>query len=151
MKNSCVIQIFKSHYYKLIFVISLFLVSFLVPNKIFYGYYYLIEILFIILTSLTTTCFVRGIKEKAYSAKSNGASLVGILSIIFGFGVLQACVIGSPVCGATIGTGMVALIFPAFNFIKVCGILVIISSIFVQVLTLYSMNCFKSNYKKVKK
>jgi len=147
------LEIFKSHYCKFIFLIFLIVVYFLVPKKIFYSYYTILGILFIIITALTSTCFIRIIKERVYSARVSGASFIGVLSIIFGFGALQACTIGAPVCGASIGGGILALIFPgiAFNFMEKYSFWIIIFSIIFQFFALYSMNCFKFNCKGVKK
>ena len=145
MKKYYLLQIFKSNYCKFVFLISLIGVYFLVPKKVFYSYYTLIGITFIITTSLIITCLIRIIKENVLSAKASGASLLGILSIIFGFGALQACTIGAPVCGATIGGGILALIFPgfAFNLIEKYSIPIVLISVLIQLLTLYLMKCFK--------
>jgi len=154
LKKPYFLEIFKSHYCKFIFLIALIGVYFLTPKKIFYGpYYTLLGILFIIMTSLTLTCFVRSIKDRVFSAKANGASLLGILSMVFGFGALQACAIGAPVCGATIGGGVIALIVPgfAFNLIAKYSIWIVLVSIFIQFFALYYMKCFKSICKAVKK
>ncbi len=144
-KRLYILNIFKSNYCKIIFLISLILVSFLIPKKIFYGFYSILGVVFILLTALTLTCLIRNVKEKISSAKSNGASVIGILSILFGFGALQACTIGAPVCGATLGAGVIALIFPGvlFSFLEKYGIVIIIFSIIIQIISLYFMNCFK--------
>ena len=154
LKKPYFLEIFKSHYCKFIFLIALIGVYFLTPKKIFYEpYYTLLGIFFIIMTSLTLTCFVRSIKDRVFSAKANGVSLLGILSIVFGFGALQACTVGAPVCGATIGGGVIALIFPgfAFNLIEKYSLWIVLISIFIQFLALYYMKCFKSICKEVKK
>lgn len=145
MKKYYLLGIFKSYYCQFVFLIALVGTYFLVPKKVFYGYYALIGIFFIIMASLTIACLVRTIKEKVLSAKASGASLLGILSIIFGFGALQACTIGAPVCGATIGGGIIALIFPgfAFSLIEKYSVLIVLISIFIQLLALYLMKCFQ--------
>lgn len=152
MKKIFLIGIFKSHYCKLVFLISALLISLLIPKKIFYGYYNILAILFILVTSLTATCFIRNIKERILSAKNSGASLIGIISIIFGIGALQVCTIGAPVCGASIGMGIAALLFPgiAFSFAEKYGIWLVSFSIIIQLIALYFMNCFKFiNIKKI--
>lgn len=148
MKKYYLLEIFKSHYCQLVFLISLIGTYFLVPQKVFYGHYTWIGILFIITTALTITCLVRSIKERVLSAKAGGASLLGILSIIFGFGALQACTIGAPVCGATIGGGIVALIFPGFAFglVEKYSVPIVLVSIFIQLLSLYLMKCFQKTH-----
>ena len=148
MKKYYLLEIFKSHYCQFVFLISLVGIYFLVPKKVFYGYDTLIGIFFIVMTSLTITCLVRSIKEKVLSAKASGASLLGILSIIFGFGALQACTIGAPVCGATIGGGILALIFPgfAFSLMEKYSVPIVLISIFIQLLALYLMKCFQKTH-----
>jgi len=148
MKKYYLLEIFKSHYCQFVFLIALVVTYLLVPKKVFYSYYILIGIFFIAATSLTITCLVRSIKERILSAKASGASLVGILSIIFGFGALQACTIGAPVCGATIGGGIMALIFPSFalNLMEEYGIPIVLISTLIQILSLYLMKCFQKIY-----
>ena len=91
------------------------------------------------------TCFVRSLKEKIYTAKSNGASLLGILAIIFGFGAIQAGTIGAPICGASIGAGVIAIAYPnlAMNFFEDYSVTIILVSILIQIIALYLMKCFK--------
>ena len=153
MKEVYLMRLFRSHYCKSVFLLSLILTSFLVPKKIFYGYYSIIGSLFILITSLTITCFIRNIKMKAFAAKESGASLVSIIMIVLGLGALQACTIGSPICGASIGAGFFALFFPsiAFNLIEENSILIVVISILIQILALYFMGCFKFSCKEVVK
>ncbi len=145
MRRFFLIDLFESNYCRIVFVISLILIYFLTPKKIFYSYYTIIGVLFILFTSFVITCFIRNIKEKVSLAKSNGASIFGILAIIFGFGALQACTIGSPICGASIGAGFLALFFPgvALNLLEKYSIWILIFSLIIQVFVLYFMNCFK--------
>ena len=137
-------KIFKSKYCRLVFLISLILVFLLMPKKVFYGYYIILGTIFVLLTSITLTCLVRNIKDKIQSAKSNGASLIGILGIIFGFSALQVCTIGAPVCGATIGASIIALIFPGFAFkvLEDYSLIVVTLSLLIQIFALYYLKCF---------
>lgn len=152
MKTRYFIEIFKSNYCKFVFLISLVLVFIATPKKIFYEFYTILGIFFILITSLTITCFVRNIKEKIKEAKIHGASLIGIISIVFGIGALQACTIGAPVCGASIGAGVVALFFPglAFGLLEKYSILITIISILIQIIALHYMKCFKVIFQKSK-
>jgi len=102
---------------------------------------------------LTITCFVRNIKEKVLLAKSNGASIISMIMIIFGFGALQVCTIGSPICTASIGAGFLALFFPgvAFHILEKYSVLIVVFSIIFQAFALYFMNCFKLFCKEVRK
>ena len=153
MKRIYLTEIFKSNYCKVIFILSLILITVLIPKKIFYSYYSILGALFIFVTSITITCFIRNIKEKVFLAKANGASIIGIITIILGFGGLQACTVGAPVCGASIGAGFFALFFPgiAMDLIEKYSILVIILSIIIQIFALYFMNCFKKCKEVLKK
>ncbi|MEM3370227.1 MAG: hypothetical protein QXW00_02105 [Candidatus Woesearchaeota archaeon] len=145
-----IFRVLKSHYCKFVFLISAIGLSLLLPRKVYYGYYWIIAILFIITTSSIITCFVRSVKEKVYSAKRNGASLLGIIATIFGFGALQACTVGAPVCGAYLSTGILALIVPgfAFNFFERYSLSIIAISIVVQLIALYHMGCIADKPKK---
>jgi len=147
-KRYYLLEVFKSHYCQFVFAISLLVTYFLVPKRIFYSYYTWIGVFFIITTSLTITCLVRSIKEKIISTKNSKLSLLGILSIILGFGALETCTIGAPVCGAAIGGGIIALIFPGFtfNFIEKYSIQVVLISLLIQLVNLYLMKCFKKIY-----
>jgi len=138
-------KFFKSDYCKVIFLASLILTYVFIPKKIFYSYYTIIGVAFIIIASLTITCFVKNIKEKVYAAKAQGASVVGIITILLGLVGLQACTIGAPVCGASIGAGVLALFFPliAMELIKAHSFLVIYASLIIQIVALYFMGCFK--------
>ena len=144
LKNLVLFQIFKSTYCIFTFVLSLIIVSLLAPAKIFY-HHNLIGYAFIILTSLLITCLVRNIKEKVYSARINGASVLGILSIILGFGALEVCAMSAPVCGAYISTGILALFLPniAFSFFEEYHMSIIFFSFLIQFFALYQMQCFK--------
>ncbi len=143
-KNLALFQIFKSKYCIFTFILSVFAVSLLAPRQIFH-HNDLIGFIFIISTALLITCLVRNIKEKVYSARINGASILGILSIILGFGALEACAMSAPVCGAYISTGFLALFFPNFalTFFEKYNTLVILSSFIIQFFALYQMKCFK--------
>ncbi len=144
MNRLFLFQMFESNCCKFVFVISLVIVYLLVPKKIFYGYYTILGGLFIISTSLVISCFVRNIRERVFSASKNGASFVGILMSIFGLSALQICTIGAPVCGVSIGAGLLSMIFPAmaFNFLEEYGIYVVILSLVAQIFALYFMKCF---------
>lgn len=145
IKDWYLVKIFKSYYCKIIFIISLIAAYFLVPNKIFYGYYAIWGIIYIIIFALILTCIIRNIKEKILLAKTYKSSLIGILAAALGIAALQVCSIGVPVCGAAVGAGILSLIFPNFflYFLNKYALLIIISSIIIQTLALYFMNCFK--------
>lgn len=144
MINITLLKIFKSNYCKVVFIFSLIGLFFLIPKKIFYGNYLIIGIIFIFLSSLLVTCLIRDIKERVHSAKAGGASFLGIIVIVVGLGAIQSCSIGAPICGASIGIGVLSFIFPniALNFLEKYSLIIIIISLFFQVFSLYFMNCF---------
>ncbi len=142
------IKIFKSDYCKFVFLLSLIFVFILVPHKIFYRFYTILGILFIVITSLTITCFVWGIKQKINYAKTQGVSFIGLITIILGFGALQACTIGVPACTVSVGAGFFALFFPGvvLGLLGKYSVAIVIISLMIQLLALYFMNCFKREY-----
>lgn len=144
-KKPYILHIFKSHYCKTIFILSLIAGYFLVPEKVFYRWYTLLAIIFIIVFALTITCLIRNIKERFKDAKSQGKSLVGIISMVLGISALQVCGVGAPICGATVGAGIVSLIFPSFalGFLEKYSLWIIVFSIIFQLISLYFMKCYQ--------
>ena len=138
-------KIFKSNYCKIIFILIFFLSYFLIPKKVFHGWWSLIAILFMFFFSLVMTCIVRNIKEKILLAKTYKSSLVGILATAIGLSALQVCGVGAPICGATIGTGFLSVFLPGIfmKFLDDFAIYILIASIILQAISLYFMNCFK--------
>ncbi|MGB9763385.1 MAG: hypothetical protein ACPLW7_05285 [Minisyncoccia bacterium] len=139
------LKIFKSHYCKIVFVISLIGAYFLVPKTIFYGLYTILGILYMIIFAVTLTCIVRNIKEKVLLVKTYQSSIIGIIAAALGLAALQVCGIGAPVCGAAISAGILSVIFPNIfiNFLNKYALIIIIISIGIQAIALYFMNCFK--------
>ena len=137
--------IFKSKYCLIVFVLSLVISYFLVPKTVFYGVYTILAIAFMAAFALTLTCIVRNIKEKVLLAKTYKSSIVGILATALGLVALQVCGIGAPVCGATVGLGIVSSIFPAvfIELMSKYAIYLILISLIFQLFALYFMDCFK--------
>lgn len=146
MKNTRFYQVFQSRYCLFVFVLMLFLSYFLVPQKIFYGFYSLIGVFFIISFSLTFTCLVKSIKDQIIAQrKQKIKSIVGVISGLIGLSALHACTLGAPVCGVSIGMGIVAAIFPAvaFNFLNDYALWIIMISIIIQMFSLNQLKCFR--------
>jgi len=145
MQNWYLIKIFKSHYCKIVFLLSLIGAYFLVPKTVFYGAYTILGVIYMIVFALTLTCLIRSIKEKILLAKHYKGSLIGILAAALGMAALQVCGIGAPVCGAAISAGILSVIFPSIfiSFLNKYALLIIVSSIIIQGIALYYMNCFK--------
>jgi len=148
IKDLYLFKIFKSRYCCGTFLATLIIISILIPKKIFYGYYSILGGFFILLSSLLLTCFVRNIKEKVVLAKAQKMSFLGIIFLVIGLAAMGTCGVGAPVCGASVAGGVIALLFPgfAFAFFSDHSIVIILFSMFAQVIALYYMNCFKKSH-----
>ncbi len=134
----------KSKYCLLTLILSLFLTYFLIPKHVFYGWFKIIAIIFMISASLNLTCLIRNIKERIKIAKTYKNSVLSLIGIGLGFGALQVCGVGAPICGASIGAGLISVFFPGLhNFLFEYSIHIIILAIILQFIALYFMNCFK--------
>jgi hypothetical protein len=145
MKDWYLVKIFRSHYCKIVFIISLILAYFLVPQSVFYSWYSLLGVLYMTVFALTLTCIVRNIKEKILLAKTYQSSIIGVLAAALGMAALQVCGIGAPVCGAAISAGLLSVIFPSvfLSFLNKYALLIVVGSIILQGIALYFMNCFR--------
>jgi len=135
----------KSKYCIGVFAVSLILGYISVPKSVFYGIYLIFAGIFIISFALTLTCVVRNVKEKIVLARTYKSSLVGIIATGVGLAALQVCGVGAPVCGATVGLGILSAIFPiAFvDILSKYSLEIIVVSIIFQLGALYFMNCFE--------
>ncbi len=139
-----VVKIFKSYFCQIAFLLFLVGSYFLIPKNVFYGWYNVLAGLFMVAFALTLTCLARNIKEKVILAKTYKSSILGIIATALGLSVLQVCGVGAPVCGASIGAGVVSLFFPSFalNFFEKYSLYIIIGLITIQIIALYYMKCF---------
>ncbi len=145
-KRFFILQIFQSHYCQFVFGASLILGYFIVPKKIFYGFYdTALGIIFITVFALVITCLVRQTKERIKLAKTYSGAVIGIIATAIGLTALEACGIGAPVCGAMVGMGFLSVILPisTIDIVSQYAIPILIGSILIQLLSLYFMNCFK--------
>ena len=145
ISETYLINTLKSHYCKIVFAISLLVSYFLVPGKIFYGWYTLLGISFMIIFALVIMCIVRNVKEKVVLAKTYEGSIVSIIAIAIGLAALEVCGVGAPVCTATIGIGVFSALLPgvALGFFEKYGTYIVVGTIILQAISLYFMNCFK--------
>ncbi len=145
MNKPFLIKMFDSHYCKVVFALSVALMWFISPKRIFYKYYAILGWTFIITSSLVLTCFIRNIKERVVTARSQGSSLLGILLIAIGLVAMNVCTVGAPICGASVAVGILSLILPgvAMGFFEKYAVAIIASSIALQLVALYYMKCFK--------
>ncbi len=140
-----IITVLQSHYCQIVFLATLFVSYFLIPAKVFYGWGYVLAISFMLVFALSLTCIIRNVKERILLAKTYKQSIWQIVLIILGLSAFQVCGIGAPICGATVGLGMVSIIFPGvfINFLDEYYLLIILFSIILQLISLYFMKCFK--------
>lgn len=146
MSEILLFKIMKSKYCILLFFLSLILGYFLVPKRMFYGYYFVLATIYIFLFSMTMVCLVRSIKEKALVLKRQGVGFFSIVVSIIGLGAMQFCSVGAPMCGAALGAGFLSIIFPSFmiKFFERYSFYILVFSIIVQALILYQVGCFKN-------
>ncbi len=134
-----------------VYLLALAASYFLTPRFLFFRYTFLVSI-FIILFSLNVTCVIYHIKERVKAARFYKRSIWGIVTSAIGLSVLQVCGIGTPMCGASIGLGVFSTLFPhvIFPFVQQYGPYLIVISIILQIISLYSMKCFSKLPKKIK-
>ncbi len=145
MPRPYVLQLFGSNWCKAAFVLWLILSYFLIPQMVFAGLDAPLAYIFMLVFALTMTCTTRNIKEKVVLARIQGSSILGIIASVVGLSGLQACGIGMPFCGASMGVGFLSL-FPGYVLTRMhaFAIPIIITSIVVQVASLYFMHCLGS-------
>lgn len=145
MKNIFLFDLFRSRYCLIVFVIVFLASGLLVPETMTHGYHILLAGAFMFSFALTVTCMARNIKERIALARTAKTSILGIVAAVLGLSALQVCGVAAPVCGATLGAGVVASLFPGFffHFLSDWSIPIILLSIAAQWIALYFMNCFK--------
>ena len=142
-----ILEIFRSNYFKLVFILSLVISYFVIPKNIFYGFYTVLGIIFMITFSLVLTCLIKDIKDRIVLAKTYRHHLLGILATAVGLTALHACTIGAPVCASAILFSFIfALLPPIFlNLLTKYAPLIVVLSIIMQLIILYFLGCFKKN------
>ena len=143
-----IVNTLKSRYCKIVFLVSLILSSFLIPDSVFYGYYVFLAFAFMIVFSLTIMCLVKVFKENLKNTKISG---IGGITAIIGVFALQVCGVGAPACGASLGFGILSVLgVSSISFLSSIAIYIVLVSIIVQFISLYYMNCFKTSNTKCK-
>lgn len=145
MKNIFLFDLFRSRFCLVVFIAVFLASGLLVPETMTHGYHVLLAAAFMISFALTITCMARNIKERIALARTAKTSLLGIIAAVLGLSALQVCGVAAPVCGATLGAGVIASLFPGFffHFLSDWSIPIILLSIVAQWVALYFMNCFK--------
>ncbi|RLE41696.1 hypothetical protein DRJ48_05075 [Candidatus Woesearchaeota archaeon] len=134
----------ESNYCKVAFAFALLVSYFLIPKRIFYGWYTLLGISFMLTFSLSFTCLVRNIKQRYIVARTYKGSLIATIATLLGITALHLCSIGAPACGATVGFGIFSLLMPsiAHTIFEPYGVYIIAFSILLQLIALYYLKCF---------
>lgn len=145
MENFWIVRIFSSTYCVVVFTATFLLSWLLVPSSMWYGWYPVLAVLFMASFALTVTCMVRNIKERIAVAKTYRTSLLGLIAAGIGLSALQVCGVAAPMCGASIGFGIVAAIFPGFLFsaLSQWSIAIVVLSVAAQWVALFAMRCFR--------
>ena len=138
-------KVFQSKPCLFTFALSLILSYFLIPKKVFYESFILIAFSFMFLFALIITCTVKNFKEKMKLAKATKGSGLAAVATALGLISLQVCGVGAPVCGATVGVGLISIFLPAtaLGFVEKYAIEIILMTILLQLVSLKYMNCFK--------
>ncbi len=146
MKHIYLVRIFKSPYCLAVFAAAFLAGYLLVPKIIFFNTRDTVLVTFFLLGfSLTFTCMIHMLKERIVRAKRYKTSVWGVIATIIGFAAVEACGIGGPLCGASLSAGLLGVLFPGFLiwFFRAYSRLLIVVSIFAQVIVLYAMGCFR--------
>ena len=96
------IEILKSKYCKIVFLLSLILSYFLVPKHLVGFWWNLIVIVFILVFSFNMTCMVRNIKERIKVARTTTHSVINLIASGLGIMALQVCGTSGYFCSASI-------------------------------------------------
>ena len=144
MKDIYLKKILNSHWCQIVFLMALVIGYFFIPRTVFSSDSLILAVIFLITFSLVITCLARNTKEKILLARSQKIGIVSILAIILGFSALQMCAVNS-VCLASVGAGILSIIFPGimFSFLEKYAVIILLLSISTQIFALYSMGCFK--------
>ena len=135
----------RSKYCLGVLLLALIFGYYLLPRSVFYSFTALLAFLFLFLFSLSTMCLVRNIKERVILSRASRGSFLGLVATAIGLGALQVCGLGAPVCGATVGVGIISFFFPTLlaRLTTSYALALVLFSIVLEIVSLYFMNCFK--------
>ena len=148
MKQLFIFENLHSNYCKAIFGLAMIGGYLLTPASALTGLYLFLSVPFIVLFALTIACSVRAVKEKVQVAQHQHTSILGIIASIVGVSAIQACGIGTPLCGASLGMSILSTLFPSL-FVQVLvkhSVVILSLSILIQIVTLYNMKCLTTNH-----
>lgn len=153
MKLPFVVVNLLNRYCQVVFGLALIIGLLVTPRTALAGHYLFLSIPFIILFALTMTCSIRSIKEKVTVARYQHKSLLGIIASVVGLSAIQACGIGTPFCGASLGISVLSALFPSalVHALIEHSVAILAVSIVIQIISLYMMGCFKITRHPIKK
>lgn len=144
--ESYFIHVLRSNYCKIVFALGLVAGWFLVPESAFSGWMLTFALVFIFVFAMTITCLIRSVKERVILEKENRGSIWATIAAGVGLTALHVCGVSAPVCGASVGLGIVSAIIPGFAMQTVSeyGVYIVGASILIQAYALYNMKCFSA-------
>lgn len=150
MPQPFIFENLKSNYCKIVFSAALFAGFFITPKHLITGRYLWVSVPFMLLFAFSIACMVRVIKERVSTTLDKGSSIFGFLISVVGLSALQACGLGAPLCGASIGLSILSAVLPSFalQLLVHHGLTIVLFTMALQIIGLYSMKCFKINHFK---
>lgn len=135
-------ETFHSRYCQAVFTATFIITLLLMPRHLFQGWLIVATIAYVASFSITVSCLVRETKERV--AHAAGHSFLSIIGAVLGYTALQVCGSGA-FCGATMGMGIISAILPkvALSLITQHAYVVLLISIFMQLIALFRMHCFQ--------
>ena len=140
--------ILKSKWCQLVFIISITIVYFSIPNKMFYSWYNFLAYTFIFSTALSITCIFRNTKERIKLNRKTSKSIFTLILSIFGILATQVCGIGAPMCSMVLGSSIGLTFLPtiAQGFFEDYAVYIILLAILGQIYSMYLLKCWGKNY-----
>lgn len=143
VKHSKLAHILASRWCQIVFVLSLILAYFLIPNSALKGKYWLLVVMFVPSFAASVTCSVRSFKDHIQAGLKQKTSLLSILAGLIGVSAVQFCSVNAVMCGSTLGVGLLSGIMPHFMFrwFHQYAPWLLGVSVLAQWMALYSMGC----------
>jgi hypothetical protein len=139
------IHVMRSGWCRLVFIGFLVLGYVLVPSTALRGQYWFWSALFILTFATSSTCALRGLKDKMEAKLNSGASWLSLIASLLGLSAVQFCSVNAVMCGSTLGFGLLSFVMPQFLFrlLHEQAVIILIISSLLQVLALYLMGCLQ--------
>ncbi|MGM5485361.1 MAG: hypothetical protein ACQEP1_05830 [Nanobdellota archaeon] len=136
------LRILKGWRCRAVFILALIISYLILPSQAFRGHLIPLSVLFMATFSLSLTCTVRNIKERADLARHKGSGL-GLFGAVLGFSALHVCTT-SGFCVAAASTGIISALSPvALHHLMSYHDLIIAAAVIIQVIALHQMHCLR--------